>query len=76
MARLVLDNQATDRNAGGIIRKITVSLIGTAALAAGLVLIRQGGVRPAPETATVEEVPPGEEVPGQIRLERLRELGI
>ena len=48
----------------------------TAALAAGLILLRQGAVRPLPETATVEEVPPGEELPGQIRLERLRELGI
>ena len=69
-------DERTGRNAGGVIRKITVSLIGTAALAAGLVLLRQGGIRPAPETPSVEEVPPGEEVPGQIRLERLRELGI
>ncbi|NNM32326.1 MAG: hypothetical protein HKO53_04645 [Gemmatimonadetes bacterium] len=76
MARWVQDHQATERNAGGIIRKITVSLIGTAAVAAGLVLLRQGGVRPEPESATVEEVPPGEDVPGQIRLDRLRELGI
>ena len=76
MARWVQNNQGMDLNAGGLIRKITVSLIGTAALAAGLVLLRQGGVRPLPETATVEEVPPGEDVPGQIRLERLRELGI
>ena len=64
------------RNAGGVIRKITVSLLGTAALAAGLVLLRQGNSRPEPETATVEEVPPGETVPGQIRLEKLRGLGI
>ena len=64
------------RNAGGVIRKFAVSLLGTAALAAGLVLIRQGNTRPEPNPATVEEVPPGERVPGQIRLEKLRELGI
>lgn len=76
MARMVQEHYATDHNAGGVIRKITVSLIGTAALAAGLVLLRQGTARPSLETATVEEVPPGEEVPGKIRLDRLRELGI
>jgi len=76
MAWMVQGHHATDHNAGGVIRKITVSLIGTAALAAGLVLLRQGNARPSPETETVEEVPPGEEVPGKIRLDRLRELGI
>lgn len=67
---------ATGRNAGGVIRKITVSLLGTAALAAGLVLLRQGNSRPQPDAASVEEVPPGESVPAQIRLDKLRELGI
>ena len=77
MARMVLEDEtATGRNAGGVIRKITVSLLGTAALAAGLVLLRQGHSRPEPSTAPVEEVPPGETVPGQIKLEKLRELGI
>ncbi|MGI9627287.1 MAG: hypothetical protein ACR2QM_10665 [Longimicrobiales bacterium] len=64
------------RNAGGVIRKFSVSLLGTAALAAGLVLLRQGNPRPEPETATVDEVPPGETVPAQISLDKLRELGI
>ena len=64
------------RNAGGAIRKITVSLIGAAALAAGLALLRQGSSRSEQIEATVDEVPPGESVPGTIRLERLRELGI
>ena len=75
---MMLQNRsiATGRNAGGVIRKITVSLLGTAALAAGLVLLRQGNNRPQPEVAPVEEVPPGESVPGQIRLDKLRELGI
>lgn len=67
---------AMGRNAGGVIRKITVSLVGTAALAAGLVLLRQGNNRPQPDVASVEEVPPGESVPAQISLEKLRELGI
>lgn len=66
---------ATGRNAGGVIRKISVSLLGTAALAAGLIFLRGIG-RPEPETVTVDEVPPGETVPGQISLERLRELGL
>lgn len=66
---------ATGRNAGGVIRKISVSLLGTAALAAGLIFLR-GNDRPEAETVTVDEVPPGETVPGQIKLDKLRELGI
>ena len=66
----------TGRNAGGAIRKITVSLIGAAALAAGLVLLRQGNARAEPVEAAIDEVPPGESVPGKIRLDKLRELGI
>ena len=58
-------------------RKFTVSLMGAAALVtAGLALLRQGVGRSASAEAAVDEVPPGEAVPGQIRLERLRELGI
>ena len=70
------ESMNTGRNAGGAIRKITVSLIGAAALAAGLVLLRQGNDRTEPVEATIDEVPPGESVPGKISLERLRELGI
>lgn len=59
------------------IRKFTVSLVGAATLvAAGLALLRQGTSRAAPAEATADEVPPEETVPSQIRLERLRELGI
>jgi hypothetical protein len=54
------------------IRTLVVSLIGAAALTAGLVLIRQQKQVGLPQ---VREVPPGENVPGTISLERLRELG-
>ncbi len=58
-------------------RKFTVSLMGAAALVtAGLALLRQGIGRPGPVEGTVDQVPPGETVPGKISLERLRELGI
>lgn len=59
------------------IRKFTVSLVGAATLvAAGLALLRQGIGRTAPAEAQAQEVPPEETVPSQLRLERLRELGI
>lgn len=59
------------------IRKFTVSLVGAATLvAAGLALLRQGTSRAVPAEATPSEVPPEETVPSQIRLEKLRELGI
>lgn len=61
----------------GAIRKLTVNLLGAAALfAAGVALLRQGTHRPEPPEAKVDDVPPGETVPGKIKLERLRELGI
>jgi hypothetical protein len=54
-------------------RTLALSLLGVAALTAGLILIRNT----RPEHATHQElVPPGESVPGRIALERLRELGI
>jgi len=56
---------------------LTVNLLGAAALfAAGVALLRQGTHRPEPPQAKVDDVPPGETVPGKIKLERLRELGI
>lgn len=73
---MVLPEGGTGQNAGGGIRKFTVSLIGTAALATGLVLLRQGTNRTQPHAAAVQEVPPGETMPGIIELDRLRELGI
>jgi hypothetical protein len=54
------------------IRTLVVSLMGIAALTAGLVLIRQQQQVGMPR---VKEVPPGENLPGRISLERLRELG-
>lgn len=59
------------------IRKSTVNLLGAAALvAAGLALLRQGNHRLEPVEAKADRVPPGEKVPTDIRLDRLRELGI
>jgi hypothetical protein len=59
----------------GKIRALAVSLMSAAAVAAGLLLIRQQrheDLEPNPENM----VPAGETVPGAISLERLRELGI
>lgn len=59
------------------IRKSTVNLLGAAALvAAGLALLRQGNDRLEPAEAKADKLPPGEKVPTDIRLEKLRELGI
>ena len=55
------------------IRKVTYSLLGAAALAAGLLLIRQ---QKPDEVKLAGELAPGESVPSEISLERLRELGI
>jgi len=58
-------------------RKLTVSLMGAAALVtAGLALLRQGVGRPEPVEAAVDRVPPGETVPVKFSLDQLRELGI
>lgn len=56
-------------------RKITAGLLGAAAVAASLIVLRQP--RPATPSASVDtgSVPAGERVPGQISLDRLRELG-
>lgn len=59
------------------IRKSTVNLLGAAALvAAGLALLRQGTDRLEPPEASADKLPPGEKVPTDIRLDKLRELGI
>lgn len=61
----------------GAIRKSTVNLLGAAALmAAGVALLRQGNQKPEPVETKLDRVPPGETIPGKIRLEKLRELGI
>jgi hypothetical protein len=54
------------------IRTLIVSIIGVAAVTAGLVLFRQQKQVGAP---VLKQVPAGENHPGTISLERLRELG-
>ena len=54
-------------------RTLTVSLLGAAAIAASLVLLRQQRQPEAPRQPRV--TPAGETVPGTISLERLRESG-
>ena len=54
-------------------RTLTYSLLGAAALAAGLLLVRQ---QKLVEDERPKLVPAGETVPANISLERLRELGI
>ena len=58
----------------GTIRTLAVSIVSAAAVAAGVLLIRQRGeeVEANPENI----VPAGETVPGTISLDRVRELGI
>ena len=53
-------------------RKMAMSVVGVAAFAASLALLRSHKTEPG----EVQKVPPGESVPGEIQLERLRELGI
>ena len=53
-------------------RKVTLSLVGAAAFAASLLLLRSQKA----EQEEVRAVPPGESLPSEIQLERLRELGI
>ena len=57
---------------GGPIRTLFVSLLGAAALVAGLVLLNQKGPEPLPKKRDSHA---GESQPGTISLERLRELG-
>jgi hypothetical protein len=56
-----------------VIRTLLVSLLGAAALAAGLVLIRQTDPQPLPRSRRDSHA--GESEPGTISLERLRALG-
>jgi hypothetical protein len=54
------------------IRTLVVSLLGVAAVTAGVLLCRQQKLFTAPG---LKEVPAGESMPATISLERLRELG-
>ncbi len=65
-------SQPTDTQ-GGIIRKVTLGILGATAAVASLLLIRQTK-QVTPKEAV--RVPAGESVPGSVSLERLRELGI
>lgn len=53
-------------------RKLAMGLVGVAAVAASLVVLRSHKT----ESDDAKSVPPGESVPGEIQLEKLRELGI
>ena len=59
-------------------RKITAGLLGTVAVAASLIVLRQPKT-PIPQDSRssdkFDEVPAGERVPGQISLDRIRALG-
>ena len=69
--------EETLRPQEGAIRKFTVNLLSAAALvAAGYAILRQGNDRSEPEKDRLDEIPAGERIPGRIRLEKLRELGI
>ncbi len=65
--------ESPQRIGEGSIRKVTYSLLGAAALAAGLLLIRQ---QKQEDLKVAGELAPGEAGPSEISLERLRELGI
>jgi hypothetical protein len=54
------------------IRSLTLSLIGTAALAVGLLLVRQTR---EPEIERAKVIPPGETQPLRISPEKIRALG-
>lgn len=76
VARARVRRVSADRKEATI-RKFTVSLVGAVALVAtGLALLRQNGNRADASDAVADRTPPGETVPGEIRLEKLRELGI
>lgn len=60
------------------VRKLTAGLLGAAAVAASLMVLRQPRT-PVPQNARASEgsdaVPAGERVPGQISLDRIRSVG-
>ncbi len=54
-------------------KRMTMGLLGAVAVAASVVLIRSQREELEPAT---QVIPPGETVPSEIHLEKLRELGI
>jgi hypothetical protein len=71
-ARFVLQRGPKSSYREASIRTLIVSIIGVAAFTAGLVLFRQQRQVGAP---VLKQVPAGENHPGTISLERLRESG-
>ena len=56
-----------------MVKRMTMGLIGAVAVAASVILIRS---QKEEQDHATEVIPPGESVPGEIHLEKLRELGI
>ena len=57
-------------------RSLTVGLLGAAAVAAGVHLLRQHRQSPPPDPKPVTAVPAGETRPVTLSLERLRAVGL
>ena len=56
-------------------RKLTVGILGAVAVAASVLVLRAPRQEGATGTDEARMVPAGEKVPGQISLDRIRELG-
>ncbi len=56
-----------------MLKRMTMGLLGAAAVAASVLLIRS---QKEEQDHATEVVPPGESVPSEIHLDKLRELGI
>ena len=67
-----LEREMTTQNEMTHIRSFAIGLLGAAALAAGLMLVRQ---QKEPETDRPSSVPAGETQPATISLDRIRALG-
>ena len=69
-----VDDDVDWKDVEDTIRKLTISLVGAAALAAGILLVRQQKQIDPKDSASA--IPPVKTVQVQVSLERLRELGI
>jgi hypothetical protein len=58
------------------VQKIAAGLLGAAAIAVGLIALRQPRITDEQESMDERIVPAGERVPSQISLDRIRELGL
>jgi hypothetical protein len=68
------DEEANWNEVEATIRKLTISLLGAAAVAASILLVRQQKQMTPQDTA--EAIPPGETTQAPVSLDRLRELGL